>query len=155
MTELAKFTAFLKASTLLCGFDQFDLNATDCSQEFFDTLSRQVGSDNLAHFLDKFASEQEPTAQELESILKDERTAPIARNLICMWYLGNWNGLPDTWLEKYGKKILAENKAFVISAGAYKEGLAWKAMGAHPMGAKPGGFGSWALAPNSEGSDGK
>ncbi|NNH33825.1 hypothetical protein C9413_32005, partial [Rhizobium sp. SEMIA 4085] len=35
----------------------------------------------------------------------------------------------------------------VVSPDAYIEGLLWKAIGAHPAGAKGPGFGSWAFPP--------
>ena len=35
-------------------------------------------------------------------------------------------------------------QAQVASAAAFREGLVWPAIGAHPIGAKPPGFGSWA-----------
>jgi hypothetical protein len=35
----------------------------------------------------------------------------------------------------------------VISADAYATGLVWRASGAHPMGADPPGYGSWANPP--------
>ncbi|MFF8993722.1 hypothetical protein ACF09H_28075 [Streptomyces sp. NPDC014983] len=36
---------------------------------------------------------------------------------------------------------------FVVSPDAYTEGLLWRAIGAHPSGAKAPGYGSWANPP--------
>ncbi|WP_411075768.1 hypothetical protein [Streptomyces sp. cmx-4-7] len=40
---------------------------------------------------------------------------------------------------------------FVVSPDAYTEGLLWRAIGAHPSGAKAPGYGSWASPPVFEG----
>lgn len=63
-----------------------------------------------------------------QRIFDDATLGPLARNLIQLWYLGQW-GFP------------------VISAQAYQEGLVWKAIGAHPQGAKQQGFGTWSSPP--------
>ena len=69
-------------------------------------------------------------------------------------YLGQWQKLPSGWGSGQfsDKDLLAfdefgRNVDRVISPRAYKEGLAWRAVGVNPMGAKQPGFGSWQEAP--------
>lgn len=78
-------------------------------------------------------------------ILGDTKLGPIARNIIKMWFVGTWYQLPDYWLEKYGMNN--NDTTFVVSPNAYKEGLLWPTIGAHPMGAKAPGYATWTAAP--------
>jgi hypothetical protein len=78
-------------------------------------------------------------------ILGDERLGPIARAILKLWYYGTWYALPEAWHQKYGPA--PDDMTFVVSATAYVEGLLWRAIGAHPAGAKAPGFGSWAQPP--------
>lgn len=62
--------------------------------------------------------------------------------------------LPDSKgpLEQQGRqRTPARTASFVVSAAAYTEGLLWRAIGAHPSGAKAPGYGSWAVPPVIEG----
>jgi hypothetical protein len=43
--------------------------------------------------------------------------------------------------------------SYVVSPAAYTEGLLWRAIGAHPAGAKAPGYGSWAQPPVIDGYD--
>ncbi len=81
-------------------------------------------------------------------IMSDGLLGPLARNIISLWYLGIWNELPWYWWLQHG--IGATNETRVVSSEAYKEGLLWRAMGAHPPGAKQPGYGSWSLPPQIE-----
>jgi hypothetical protein len=79
------------------------------------------------------------------TILGDEMLGPVARNLIKLWYVGSWYQMPSDWRETHGG---AESDCdFVVSPAAYTEGLLWPAIGANPQGAKPHGYGMWALPP--------
>jgi hypothetical protein len=69
----------------------------------------------------------------VEALLKGEES-PADAAVIELWYLGVWRGLMGT-----------DNR--VVSPRAYREGLVWTAIGAHPMGAKQQGYGAWALPP--------
>ena len=64
-----------------------------------------------------------------------------------MWYLGSWFPPPESWFAAYTKVKQNDSLQRVVSAVTYKEGLVWKAIGAHPPGAKPPGFGSWSKPP--------
>jgi hypothetical protein len=77
--------------------------------------------------------------------LADAKLGPVARNVILLWYCGTWTALPDEWRAEYGASPLDVNR--VQSAAAYQAGLQWVVAQAHPAGARPSGFGAWAVAP--------
>jgi hypothetical protein len=55
-------------------------------------------------------------------------------------------------LEQQGRqRTPARIASFVVCPAAYTEGLLWRAIGAHPAGAKAPGYGSWAAPPVIEG----
>ena len=74
----------------------------------------------------------------------------MTRALIQLWYLGQWVPLPEDWRNRFGASRF--DVAKIISTRAYKEGLVWDAIGAHPMGAKQQGFGAWAQEPPKRGA---
>ncbi|MCA9953005.1 MAG: hypothetical protein KDE48_25325, partial [Anaerolineales bacterium] len=80
-----------------------------------------------------------------DALLDDPKLGPVAKNLTKMWYLGNWEQMPANWREQYVTSSLDATK--VVSADAYREGLVWLALDAHPMGAKPMGYGTWGEKP--------
>ena len=82
-------------------------------------------------------------------VMDDPDLGPLARNVIALWYLGQWNALPNDWRNRHGAS--PRDVPRVISADAYAAGLVWTAAGAHPMGAKPPGYGSWANPPAADG----
>ena len=65
--------------------------------------------------------------------------------MIVLWYLGQWDQLPSDWRDRHGASPL--DVAARVSADAFRAGLVWRAIGAHPTGAEPPGFGSWATPP--------
>ncbi|PZM84275.1 MAG: hypothetical protein DKT66_06475 [Candidatus Melainabacteria bacterium] len=135
---------FLQLSSVLTGFSLFELRASDCTEEFYETTQRQIGRENLEAFLANFA---DTTQADIDVSLANSFLGPIAKNIIRMWYVGNWVAMPDEWWAAHSSEIFAANSTFVVSSQAYKEGLVWKAADTHPMGSKSGGFGSWALPP--------
>lgn len=78
-------------------------------------------------------------------VLDDADLGPVARNTIVLWYLGQWDALPREWRDRHGAS--PRDVSHVVSADAYAAGLVWRAIRAHPMGADPPGFGSWANPP--------
>ena len=57
-------------------------------------------------------------------------------------------------LEQQGRqRTPARTASFVVCPEAYAEGLLWRAIGAHPAGARAPGYGSWAAPPVIEGYD--
>ena len=65
--------------------------------------------------------------------------------MIVLWYLGQWDQMPRHWRDRHGAS--PADTAGVPSAAAFRAGLVWRAIGAHPTGANPPGFGSWATPP--------
>lgn len=78
-------------------------------------------------------------------ILLNDTLGPVARNLVVLWYLGQWNQMPADWRDVHGAN--AVDMTGFVSAEAYAQGLVWEAIGSHPQGAKMPGYGSWALPP--------
>ncbi|MCC3331828.1 hypothetical protein [Nocardia abscessus] len=144
---------FTDLSVALTGFDRAELGATGLLDTYYDTLLRIIGEREAGHLLrdagDALAQDRENhknnnAALELK-VIHAERYRPVVLSLIKLWYLGRWYPLPPAYRDKHGST--ANDVEHVISAQAYREGLVWAAAGAHPMGAKAPGFGSWAQPP--------
>jgi hypothetical protein len=143
---------FLVVSAALTGFGEVDLQATGVAEELWNTLVGVVGSAIAGEFLSacEQAVRQSAAPEELEAelarlVMVHPKFGPLARNLITLWYLGQWNALPREWCDAYGSS--EADVARVVSSQAYLQGLVWPAFGAHPMGGLPPGFGSWAEPP--------
>jgi hypothetical protein len=146
MDEPAK--SFVQLSAALTGFREVDLWGTGQVQPYLEELIAIVGDDLVARLLHTSAralEEKHANTALREKVLEDQDLGPVARNLIILWYLGQWNVLPGPWRDRNGASPL--DSARVISADAYLSGLVWTAIGAHPMGGKPTGYGSWARKP--------
>jgi hypothetical protein len=79
---------------------------------------------------------------------------PVARNIIRLWYVAIWYELPKRWKERFGGidgEMPEFDETYVVSPAAYTEGLLWRAIGAHPAGAKAPGYGEWAEPPIIDG----
>jgi len=144
-TEQVEFEAFMRSSVELTGFTAAELAATGMARAYYEELGAVLGMPTRTRFL---AGKLSPGDR-----MKDDFHGPLARNLIRLWYLGQWKQLDCGWIgllsaserEKFDE--FQRNTDRVISAGGYREGLAWTAIGTHPSGAKQPGFGSWAAAP--------
>jgi hypothetical protein len=142
--------AFLRLSAALTGFDRMELLGTGMVPRYYDELTRIIGAREVGTLLaaagrvesDHPASGEDFDRAFRERILNDNRFGPVARRIVTMWYIGSWAQLPRAWRNAYGATSLDVDH--VVSAAAYREGLAWVAAGAHPMGAKQQGFGAWA-----------
>lgn len=144
---------FLKLSALLTGYDGASLSSTGCADEYLRQLCAVAGADLCGQLLDIGAEldalrRDDPDAAQRRArteIMSDADLGPLARSLIKLWYLGQWEPMPIAWVTRNG--MSPEDRARILSTRSYQEGLAWDAMGAHPMGAKQQGFGAWALSP--------
>lgn len=142
---------FTELSVALTGFDRAELAATGLLGTYYDTLVRIIGEREAGHLLRDAADALEldrmnNNSAALETdVIRNPRYRPVVVNLIKLWYLGRWYPLPPAYRDRNG--ATADDVEHVISAQAYREGLVWAAAGAHPMGAKPPGFGSWAEPP--------
>lgn len=143
---------FLAISASLTGFSELELARTGMTDAYWsavvDMAGEAISGDFMSTCADVITTTQTPTdlpGRIEEQILKHAIHGPLARNIILMWYLGQWNALPREWCDAYGSRIDDRNR--MISAQAYRESLVWQAFGGHPRGAKPTGWGSWSEPP--------
>lgn len=135
---------FADLSARLTGFSTAELAGTGMVEGYLDTLLGIVGEDNVAALLGAANPEG---GHNVRDLLADSRFGPLCRNIIVMWYLGQWDQLPADWRASFGAN--ASDVSNVVSARAYREGLVWPTIGSHPQAAKQPGFGSWALPPGT------
>lgn len=147
--------SFLRLSEALTGFSRTDLLGTGLARTYLDTLLGVVGSAATGELLlagDEAIGDRPPdhptVAAALRQVVGHARLGPLAKNVIRMWYVGSWAQLPAGWGDPAG--AAAGDVTRVVSAGAYREGLVWRAAGTHPPGAKHPGFGTWANPPREE-----
>jgi len=154
MSDPARLQNFLDFSAEATAFTVFDLQGTGMVGDYMKTVDDVAGPAVLNALLEAYgkisaiaigASHADRKAQISREIMGDIKLGPIARNIIKLWYTGTWNKLPHGWSERFGPA--PGDRTFVVSPSAYIEGLLWKAIGAHPAGAKAPGYGSWAFAP--------
>jgi len=152
-SDPARFEAFLKLSSVLTDFPEFQLRGTGQAELYYTTASGIVGDGVMDALLEAFeAAGQEARGDAAQfdkqmrvRILSDDKLGPVARNLIKLWYIGTWYQLPNAWRERFG--VVGEDKTFIPSPYSYVEGLLWPAIGAHPPGAKAPGYGTWTEPP--------
>jgi hypothetical protein len=120
---------FIKLSSALTGYDEVALWGTGMAEEYLAALMRGAGANGdvlLTYAGDPERLFREPHLADL---------AGIARAVIKLWYLGQW---------QVGR---AQGIVFSLSPQAYQAALAYPAMGGHPPGAKQPGYGSWSVPP--------
>jgi hypothetical protein len=140
--------SFAALSAALTGFRVAELWGTGQVEPYLAAVLATVGDDVVARLLregDEALGSPDPRQALQERVLDDDRLGPVARNVIVLWYLGQWDPLPQDWRNRFGASPL--DVAGVVSPAAYRSGLVWRAIGAHPMGAEGPGYGSWATAP--------
>ena len=128
--------AFVELSEALTGFSQIDLYGTGMVDFYWATVMEQAREATANELLAAWerVKESGDTDSALRSeILSSATLGPVARNLIRLWYLGQWGYMPGN--------------TFIPSGESYVQGLVWDAIGAHPMAAKQQGFGVWSLPP--------
>ncbi len=148
---------FVAISVVLTGYSRAELYGTGCVSEYWHHFRQVTPDPILAEFLTDAVELERAFAGDRKTVergvrlryLSSEKLGPLARSLIQLWYLGQWVPLPQAWRRSFGASRFDVSR--IISALAYKEGLVWDAIGAHPMGAKQQGFGSWAAAPPKNG----
>jgi hypothetical protein len=144
---------FLDLSAALTGFTVEELQGTGMAAAYYNELTAIVDSAICSRLWDvwhKVDAASHANQDRLErgirrKIYDSTEFGPLARNIIGMWYLGNWSQLPAAWHSEFGAK--APDTDHVISALAYQAGLVWTVMGTHPQAAKQPGYGSWAQPP--------
>jgi hypothetical protein len=140
---------FLSLSSELTGFESIELRGAAVGEEYLRWLIASFPAvlGDLLEVWRRILADYPPSEREVHlrrDVMADPRLGPFARSLVVLWYTATWNALPEEWSAAYGG---GASDASHVFGGAYAEGLAWKAARAHPVGAKPTGFGSWALAP--------
>lgn len=139
-TQPAYFSTFLEISAELTGFEQVELQATGMADTYLHTLWHNNSPENLAAFFAETelilartrGCELEREAQIRSILMPASSYLSLARNIIIMWYTGQWN-----------------NKQ--INGNSYIEALMWPAGQTHPPGAKQPGYGSWSNPPLTTG----
>jgi hypothetical protein len=147
---------FVALSAALTGFDAATLHGTGMVATYYDTLAGIVGERILARLLGawgRVATMAGGDAASLDTgiqvaILADPTFGPLARNLMALWYMGQWNQLPADWRNANGAN--ARDTDHIVSSEAYVQGLIWPAVHSHPQGAKQPGYGSWSLPPDGQ-----
>jgi len=146
---------FLELSILLTGFSRIELLGTGMLIDYYHQLINILGKNFHREFFERIEQvlknvNNHPEDADLimrEELLSDPKHGPITRNIIKLWYLGQWEPLPKDWKNHYGGTVKSFEGTHIISSEAYIEGIVWSAIGAHPMGAKQPGFGTWSSPP--------
>lgn len=156
MNESAQIDFFYRLSSVLTGFNLVKLYGTGQGDFYFKTLKEILGENFVSEMLNvyelvaKNVSHKENTtlgAAVQSEMLEHKEWGPVCKNIIKMWYMGNWYQLPEDWRIRNVFSVLDQTK--VLSANSYIEGLVWEAMGQHPKSAKQPGFGTWAFPPQT------
>jgi hypothetical protein len=167
-----KLREFVKFSAAVTGFSEFDLWGTGQAEAYYKAAVDQEGPDAIQRVMasDPAAG---PTDAVVKSIIKLWYVGVwygpelVGRMDVAAWTAPGRSGAkpavpddsrPDGSLPRQagpGHRA-GEDRAhgeeestplFVVSPDAYTEGLLWRAIGAHPSGAKAPGYGSWANPP--------
>ncbi|MET9493837.1 hypothetical protein [Streptomyces sp. NPDC006552] len=165
--------AFVKFSATVTGFSEFDLWGTGQAEAYHATVVREAGPGVIQSLIapDPAAGPAEPL---VKSIIKLWYVGVwygpglTGRVDVAAWTAPGRSGakpaVPDDSRPEQsgpaqaaaGQHRAGEGSAhgrdgrtppFVVSPDAYTEGLLWRAIGAHPSGAKAPGYGSWATPP--------
>ncbi|MFD0200676.1 MULTISPECIES: hypothetical protein [Saccharothrix] len=175
-TTEEKVREFVKFSATVTGFSEFDLWGTGQAEAYYETVVNQEGKDAIQKAIssDPVGVRPDPLVQ---SIIKlwyvgvwygPELTG---RADVAAWTApgrsgakpavpddsqpedsGPWQAVPGPQAGDNGAHAGDGRKPlFVVSPDAYTEGLLWRAIGAHPSGAKAPGYGSWVNPPTFEG----
>jgi len=139
--NLASDTAleqFIELSSLLTGFDHFELVGTNQAAFYFEWVQTHAAGpfQDLMNRWSQAPAESTARQAYLESdILPSEKYSLLVRSIIKLWYLGQWYPTDNP------------DKTLIPSAESYQQGLVWSAIHAHPQAAKQQGFGAWSEPP--------
>jgi len=151
----ANVGTFVDLSVVLTGVDK-NVIAPFADQDrlkvvYLSKLVAEVGQTAVTNLLAAFTTMKGDPPQKICDALLNAPARPgdpdndfrfLARNILKMWYLGAW--FPRGWTP--ATNLTTPYK--VISSNTYKEGFAWKAMQAHPMGfSRETSFGYWEHEP--------
>jgi hypothetical protein len=163
---------FVKFSADVTGFSEFDLWGTGQAEAYYRTVVDQEGLDALRKAMASGPAAV-PGDPVVNSIIKLWYVGVwygpemVGRMDVAAWTAPGRSGakpaVPDDsrpessrLLAMSGQPRIGGDPAhggdgreplFVVSPDAYTEGLLWRAVGAHPSGAKAPGYGSWVNPP--------
>ncbi|ONI92720.1 hypothetical protein ALI22I_02185 [Saccharothrix sp. ALI-22-I] len=171
-----KLREFVKFSAAVTGFSEFDLWGTGQAEAYYETVVNQVGPDAIQNAISSDPSVV-PADPVVQSIIKLWYVGVwygpelAGRVDVAAWTAPGRSGAKpavsddsqpeESWNRQAvpGQHQAGESGAyaedgrkalFVVSSEAYTEGLLWRAIGAHPSGAKAPGYGSWVNPPAFE-----
>jgi hypothetical protein len=141
---------FCALSAALTGYRVAKLVGTGMAETYLQHFTAIVGESFAARLLTTGHDVIHRAGRDLSTqvelrILDDPDLGPPARNLIVLWYTGQWVQLPGPWRDRHGASPLDVDD--VLSPEAYTAGLMWDAISAHPQGANAPGFATWTAAP--------
>ncbi|MFG2695350.1 hypothetical protein [Kitasatospora sp. NPDC048407] len=136
---------FVELSVPLTGFSAFDLYGTGMAERYLETAQQQVGAEQFGEFWAawKAAVADGGGPQSLSPVHLE-----VARALTYLWLTGAWPRLAPAAHAALRRQVA--NEEFVVAPESYVEGLAWRTFHGHPSGAKPPGFGTWAVEPPAQ-----
>lgn len=132
---------FFALSSLLTGFTKETLEFAQQAADFYGEFENTYGAATTKALLTLYTtrSAARDTADEIADHFlgdqADEALSAAARALIVFWYLGQI-GTPED-----------PETLTIPSANLYVQGLAWRAVQAHPTGSSILQFGYWAAPP--------
>ena len=129
---------FLDISVFLTGFNKMELLGTGMLETYFNVVMNMNNVALVESFLaesEKILAKNQGNAEKinneiLHKLMPDSLYNGLAKNIITMWYMGNWMNT-------------------VISPQSYVQGLIWGVAETHPPGAKQPGYASWSTAPKT------
>lgn len=133
--------AFYALSCALTGFSRVELDGTGVGGVYFEQVSAKIGAETLETLFRVWSDieklpEDRREIEIAERIFDEPDLRAAAERIVMLWYTGSWY-------------YVAPFDTQVVSPETYIEGLMWKAIGSHPMAAKPQGYGAWSLPPPS------
>ena len=132
---------FVRVSAELTGYSVFDLYGTGQAGAYCAWVEERA-PEELGDILGRLS--ELPPGEEARThairvwVMSDAGLGPVARAIIKLWYLGQWESPQDP------------SDQTILSPSSYREGLVWRAIHAHPQGYKQQGFGAWAQPPQGE-----
>jgi len=111
------------------------------AETYFNVLREHVPPSRVKALFKAFVRIEAETGEDgkailvTERILSDEMLGPVAKSIIRMWQLGVWCN------------DVHQQNNLVLSATAYRNGMVWGTMGAHPIGYNSDDARYWSVLP--------
>ena len=156
MNKSTQIDYFYKLSEILTGYNLVVLYGTGQGEFYFTSLQDILGEELVTELLTEFElafnKSSSKRTKDLEAMIKkdlfaNDKWGAVCKNIIKMWYMGNWYQMPTQWQQNYVNSTMDTYK--VLSTNSYIQGLVWKAMGRHPKSAKQPGYATWSFPPQT------